>query len=263
MKITALAENQSDGQLKAVHGLSLYIETPEHKILFDLGPDQTLFDNSRTLGIDLSAVDIVIISHGHSDHGGALRQFLKVNQTAKIYVQRKAFCRHYLKILFFRTDIGLDAGLMNHPQIVLTDGDYDIDGRLKLITAKDTSKCRSGANDTLYDENGRDTFQHEQNLVILNDPNVLITGCGHAGIVNIMERVSQYQPKVCIGGYHLFNPTTKKTVPAQLLSEIADELSVYNADFYTCHCTGIAAFRYLSERLDRMSYFSCGSSIDI
>ena len=263
MKITALAENQSDGQLKAVHGLSLYIETPNHKILFDLGPDQTMFDNSRILGADLTAVDTVIISHGHSDHGGALRQFLAINHTAKIYVQRKAFQKHYLKILFFKTDIGIDAELMNHPQIVLTEGDCDIDGELKLITVADTSKCRSGANSTLYDENGKDTFQHEQNLLILGDSNVLITGCGHAGIVNIMERTEQYSPKVCIGGYHLFNPTTKKTVADGLLEEIAAHLSGYDTDYYTCHCTGMKAFRYLSESLDRMSYFSCGSSIEI
>ena len=263
MKITALVENQSGGQLKAVHGLSLYIETHKHKILFDLGPDQTLFENSRTLGIDLTAVDTVIISHGHSDHGGALSQFLKINQTAEIYIQREAFRKYYLKILFFKTYIGLDAALMNHPQIVLTDGDCDIDDELRLITVSDTSRYRSGANDTLYDERGKDTFQHEQNLVILNDPNVLIMGCGHAGIVNIMQRASQYQPKVCVGGYHLFNPTTKRTVPDKLLGGIAEELSGYNADFYTCHCTGTAAFRYLSERLDSMSYFYCGRSIEI
>ncbi|WP_242831347.1 hypothetical protein [Desulfitobacterium dehalogenans] len=53
MKITALVENQTKCELKAKHGLSLYIETQKHKILFDLGPDNTLFDNAKTRGIDL------------------------------------------------------------------------------------------------------------------------------------------------------------------------------------------------------------------
>lgn len=70
MKITALVENKAKYGLKGKHGLSLYIETENHKILFDLGPDNTLFNNARIKGIDLSEIDTVIISHGHMDHGG-------------------------------------------------------------------------------------------------------------------------------------------------------------------------------------------------
>lgn len=91
MNITALVENQSRSGLKAVHGLSLYIETAHHKILFDLGPDETLFENARALGIDLRAVDTVVLSHGHGDHGGALAAFLRLNRDARVYVQRSAF----------------------------------------------------------------------------------------------------------------------------------------------------------------------------
>lgn len=72
MKITALVENETKGELKGKHGLALYIETTKHKILFDLGPDQTLFDHAKVRGMDLGLVDCAIISHGHFDHGGAL-----------------------------------------------------------------------------------------------------------------------------------------------------------------------------------------------
>ena len=91
MKITALVENQSNCELKPVHGLALYIETEKHKLLFDLGPDDTLLKNAEKRGIDLGQVDTVVISHGHFDHGGALAAFLEVNHTARIYVQRRAF----------------------------------------------------------------------------------------------------------------------------------------------------------------------------
>lgn len=107
MKITALVENETKGELKSKHGLSLYIETPKHKILFDVGPDKTLFENAEKRNIDLSRVDTVIISHGHIDHGGALKQFLKINSTAKIYIQRKAFEKHYIKLLFIKWMLGL------------------------------------------------------------------------------------------------------------------------------------------------------------
>ena len=280
MKITTLVENKSGGglrgtkpegfsgfylrkEIKTVHGLSLYIETPNHKLLFDLGPDETLLSNSEALGIDLATIDTVIISHGHYDHGGALSRFLELNQTAKIYVQRKAFERHYARVLLVNVNVGLDAAFVKHPQIVLTDGDFEIDSELRLFTVPDTAKCYSEANDTLYTDEGKDTFSHEQNLIISGDTNVLITGCGHAGIVNIMEKAAQFKPGVCVGGYHVFNPTTKKTVSVQLLDEIAAELSKYDARYYTCHCTGEKAFRYLSERVPDMAYFTCGDVLEV
>lgn len=107
MRITSLVENISNTDLRAKHGLALYIETKQHKILFDLGPDHTLFDNAKRRNIDLSEIDTVIISHGHMDHGGALAQFLNVNSTAKIYIQRSAFYPHYNKVLFLKVPVGL------------------------------------------------------------------------------------------------------------------------------------------------------------
>lgn len=264
MKITALVENKSKCELKAAHGLSLYIETKNHKILFDLGPDNTLFENAEKRGIDLSEIDTVIISHGHSDHGGSLKEFLTVNSKAKIYIQRNAFDPHYSKLLFLKVPIGLDRNLQTNPQIVLIDGDYKIDEDLTLFTVSDTSKCHSPANDVLYDENGKDRFSHEQNLIISENETALIMGCGHAGVVNIMDKAKIYQPTFCIGGFHLFNPISRKTVSSPLLDEISQQLSCYNdTKFYTCHCTGEKAYAYLSGQIKNLSYFSCGDSIEI
>lgn len=83
MRITSLVENTTKSELKTKHGLSLYIETKLHKILFDLGSDSTLFENAMKRNIDISKVDTVIISHGHFDHGGALKKFLDINSLAK------------------------------------------------------------------------------------------------------------------------------------------------------------------------------------
>ena len=264
MKITALVENKSNCELTPVHGLALYIETERHRLLFDLGPDGTLLKNAEKRGIDLGQVDTVIISHGHFDHGGALAAFLEANHTAKIYVQRRAFEKHFSKSLgFVKVPIGLDRKLMEHPQVVLVDGETRIDEELLLFTVSDTGKWRSTANDTLYDENGRDTFAHEQDLIIFGEKNALIMGCGHCGVVNILERAEAYHPQVCVGGYHLIVPVTKRTVPREILDGIAEELKRYDMDFYTCHCTGEEAFRYLSGRVPRMRYLSCGESIEV
>ena len=263
MRITPLVENTTKTELKAKHGLSLYIETNSHKILFDLGPDKTLFENARKRNIDISKIDTVIISHGHIDHGGALEMFLNVNSMAKIYVQREAFEPHYSKTLFLKIPVGIDGKLKTHSQVVLLDGDYKIDDELSLFITDKTYKCYSPVNDVLYENKGKDSFKHEQNLIISENKVALIMGCGHAGFVNIMDKAQKYQPHFCIGGFHLYNPITKKTVPERLLDDIAISLQKYEyIKFYTCHCTGEKAFNYLSNLMDNLNYISCGETVN-
>jgi len=80
------------------HGLCIYIETPNHKILFDLGPNKLFVENALKMNVDISDIDTVIISHGHKDHGGALKYFLEQNKKAKIYIRKEAFEPHYIKV---------------------------------------------------------------------------------------------------------------------------------------------------------------------
>ena len=267
MKITTLVENTSNCTLTPKHGLSLYIETACHKLLFDLGPDgEVLFENARKLHIDLSEVDTVILSHGHADHGGALEYFLTQNHTAKIYVQKGAFAPHY-RVLPGEEPVynGLNPTLAEHPQIVLLEGDCTIDEELSLFTIPASAQeCRSEANAVLYEYDAPDAFLHEQSLILRENRTALIMGCGHTGIVNILKKASAANPAVCIGGYHLMNPTTKRPVSAGLMARIADFLGQYpQITFYTCHCTGPAAFAYLSQRLDHMKYLACGDIIEL
>lgn len=267
MKITVLVENTSNCSLIPKHGLSFYIETKKHKLLFDLGPDgEILFDNAQKLGIDLSVVDTVIISHGHADHGGALEYFLARNHTAKIYIQKRAFAPHY-RVLPAEGPAynGLDARLSEHPQMILLDGSHSIDEELSLfIVPAEAQKLRSEANAVLYENDAPDLFLHEQNLLIHGEHTALIMGCGHTGVINILEKALPADPMLCIGGYHLMNPTTKQVVSPSLLAQLTEALQEYpHIDFYTCHCTGSAAFTYLSQRLKNMHYLACGDRIEL
>ncbi len=125
-------------------------------------------------------------------------------------------------------------------------GDFTIDNELSLFTVNDKSLSYSPMNDVLYDKHGLDGFRHEQNLIISGDKSVLIMGCGHSGVVNIMKTAEQYNPQICIGGFHLTNPVTKKTVSTSLLDNISESLNSYSeTQFYTCHCTGMSVFEYL------------------
>lgn len=263
MRITVLVENEPIGGLQAAHGLSLHIEMENRRLLFDVGPDETLFSNAEKLGIDLSKVDTVIISHGHYDHGGALEAFLSLNHTAKVYIQRKAFLLHESRTVPPYRNIGLDPALMNHPQVILLDGDFIIDDTLSLFNVTDRSLCPSTANSNLYEEGVPDPFGHEQNLLIQAEAPVLLMGCGHTGILNILKKAPM-QPRVCIGGLHLYSPARNQTVSTVLMDEIAAQLAAYSdLRIYTGHCTGQEACRYLSRTLPGLRYLHGGESLTL
>ncbi len=263
MKITTLVENTSNCNLKAVHGLSFYIETENHKILFDLGPDDTLFKNAKKKNIDLTQVDTVVISHGHFDHGGALKRFLDLNKSAKVYIQRSAYEPHFTKALFLKIDIGLDIKTKDDPRVVLLDGDYEIDDELFLFVSRFEDRLKSEANKALYSKDGPDDFKHEQNLLIREHKRVLMTGCAHSGVIGILQ-TSDTRPEYCIGGFHVYNPVNKKTVSDRQLEQLSQLLGAYgDIRFYTCHCTGTKAFEYLRKKHKNIRYISCGDTITI
>ena len=123
MKITALVENTVPEDLAAQlglgkeHGLSLYIEACGHKILFDMGQSGLFARNAAALGVDLAAVDLAVLSHGHYDHGGGLARFLELNSTAPVYLNEHAFEPHYHGAERY---IGLDPALAASPRLHLT-----------------------------------------------------------------------------------------------------------------------------------------------
>ena len=96
IKITVLVEDTENENLPSAHGLSLYIETPENKILFDMGPNELFWENAEFLGIDLNTVDTAVISHGHYDHGGGLSTFLDKNKNGKVYINGEELEEDYL-----------------------------------------------------------------------------------------------------------------------------------------------------------------------
>lgn len=258
MKITALLENTThrDG-LQTEHGLSLYIETDHHKILFDMGQTDLFAHNAELLGIDLSAVDIAILSHGHYDHGGGLAKFLECNDHAPIYIHKDAFLPHYNGTAKY---IGLDTTLVHHPRIRLVSGQLAIDETLTLFDCNERKRPHSfgsgGLTERVGDQFIPDDFRHEQYLLIHEKgKRVLISGCSHKGIIDIAE---WFEPDVLIGGFHFskFSLDKKLTDAAKLLDAIPTH-------YYTCHCTGETQFHFMKERMNHLNYLSCGDSIEL
>lgn len=91
MRIINLVENElGDSGCEAAHGLSFYVETDNHKLLFDSSPSEVVLQNAQKLGVNLATVDTVILSHGHYDHSGGILPFVEINPRAKIYMQQNA-----------------------------------------------------------------------------------------------------------------------------------------------------------------------------
>lgn len=144
------------------------------------------------------------------------------------------------------------------------EGNHKIDDELFLFTISNTTVLTSPLNNVLYDKYGKDIFKHEQNLIISEKKTVLIMGCGHNGIINITNEANKYNPSLCIGGFHLMNPITRRMVSTNYLNKLVTMLQEFNnIKFYTCHCTGLKAFYYLSRRINNIHYLSCGDEMII
>ena len=145
MKITTLLENKTTcDALRCEHGLSLYIETAKHKILFDSGASDAFWENAKALGIDLAQVDIAFLSHAHNDHCGGLLTFLRGNRTAKVYLQKEAFGDYYVVTPTKCAFIGLDPALHEYAdRFVMAEGVTKIDEELTLFSGIRTHELLS------------------------------------------------------------------------------------------------------------------------
>lgn len=274
MIIKVLVENTSISEdLKSEHGLSLYIETGKHKILFDTGVSALFAGNAVKMNIDLSAVDVAVISHGHYDHGGGLKAFLEINSKAKVYLNQKVFEKHYSnRPNGEKKYIGLDAALLPNNRFIFVGENLLIDEELELFSNVIGEKLNPSANQDLFMAVGQsivpDDFSHEQNLIIKEDGNILLAaGCAHRGIVNILEHFQLkkgHLPGHVIGGFHLYNPAANADEDPAVVSEIGVYLKNTGAKFYTCHCTGIESYKRLKTVMgDEMDYLSTGRHIVI
>ena len=263
MKISMLMENTAfaDGFVTE-HGLSLYIETEKHRILFDMGQSNGFVTNAARFGIDLATVDVAVLSHGHYDHGGGLEAFLAVNQHAPVYVSQYAFDQCCTDPERY---IGINVELAQNPRLRFVGEHMTIDEQLELFACNACPRPFVMDSYGLYvvrdDQLIPDHFRHEQYLLIHEQgKRILISGCSHKGILNIMN---WFEPDGLIGGFHFMkiDPTgSEQTV----LDDAVQGLQKYCTQYYTCHCTGLPQYEYLQTRMgDQLRYLAAGQQIDL
>ena len=277
MRIINLIENtQGHTRCACEHGLCFYVETIRHKLLVDTGASGLLMQNAQRLGVDLTKVDTVFLSHGHSDHGGGILPFSKINPDARIYMQASADGAFYSFSTGTERFIGLSEETLQLPQInFLRDesGFKRIDDELSVFwNIKDA--CPSpGSNAFLKikkpGETGafvQDDFRHEQCLVIRQGGrHILFSGCAHHGILNILERFREIygtDPDAVISGFHMMQKSGYSDADIEQIISTALALKKTDTVFYTGHCTGVQPYEAMRKILgDQIRYIHCGDEV--
>ena len=282
MKITALVENtrlEGRNDLTAEKGLSLYIQSGEHKILFDSGISAAFGRNAGQLGIDIREADLMVLSHHHFDHGGGLAHFLKRNPKAQVYLRGIKGGDYYLRLFgIINKYVGLDKSLfeMYPGRFEFIDKFTEIAPGVFILSDIGKRHPRPKGNRMLLVKEGKswrpDPFEHELILAIQEKEGLTVfTGCSHGGILNMVETVSkQFQGipiRAVIGGFHQMSLPMLNTMAGSKVEveDIGQTMLSYSIEkVYTCHCTGLKAYRILKQVMgEKLGYLSTGSSIEV
>ncbi len=261
LKITCLSTmlaNRGVGEW----GYSALVEVDDHKILFDTGRrPETVLQNAEELGIDLSDVQDVFLSHNHGDHTGGIltlrKELKKLNPKAisRVHVGEGIFGKRVNsdnEMISIKKELEADGVeiIVHSNKNELFPGVW-ITGPIKRIH----NERNWSGNGKIETENGivEDNIPEDQSLVIdAQDGLILLSGCGHAGIVNTLEHIrSNINDKniyVAIGGFHLINATDDH------LKWTASKMQDFGVSkIIGAHCTGINALYSLKAlmNLDR------------
>ncbi len=286
LKWTVLSDNRSDdSRLSIEHGLSILLQTTNereqcdaciniaerggtrrsqterHKILLDTGASDVFIRNAEQLGIDLSDVDYVFISHGHSDHAGGLRYFLQHNQKAQVIVSPDAMSGKFFSKRGNLHSITTEWPEIDEDRLVLTDQTCEILEGLHVIAHIPQTHPVPKGNQNLYVQNANgdyihDDFRHEQALYV---DGLLFTGCAHSGLENILA-ACPWPVHSVIGGFHLLDGQET----AGEIKALAQRLKAKypETQFYTSHCTGDNVFEVMKNVMgEQLQTFRCGTII--
>jgi len=276
MKLIVLSDNRKTNEsLESEHGLCIYVETEHYKCLLDTGASEVFIRNAEKSGVDLTDVDYVFISHGHSDHIGGLPAFLNLNKKAKIVLSKNAIQQGFFSERKGIHRINLTTDLSPYTdRLIYVESEIVFRNEIRVFSVRTTKYFLPKANGMLYKDSGNgrvlDDFNHEL-VVSFGINNLLVyTGCAHKGLLNILNSVSLFPAKqigYVIGGFHLVdsNPEQEFETRTEIDSLALELKKKYPQTYFiTGHCTGELVYRQMKERLgDQLSHFYTGYQMSV
>lgn len=258
MKLTILVDNKAKEGLEHEHGLSFLIETEDHRILFDTGKGTALQANAELLGIGLSDLDAVVLSHGHYDHTGGIPYVLTQAPQVPVYCHPAAFRTRFT----VRGEEARPISMVPEVKALLESRSPDL---LHLITEPTTLFSDIGITGAIprieaWENTGGPFFKDIQGTIA--DPIeddmaiwiqttyglVVVVGCCHAGLSNTLRHIRSYRPddaiRAVIGGFHLLEASDER-----LQRTISTLETLSPARIIPCHCTGARQTAALQQSL--------------
>lgn len=247
LKVTILVDNEAGKDLAAEHGLALWIETGEQRILLDTVQNGVLVGNAERLGVDLAKTDALVLSHGHYDHTGGMAAVLKVATGAQVLCHPSAVIPRYRSNGGRLKPLGMPCAAMR-----ALDG---LPGQ-RMRWVQNGLECFPGIGltgsiprTTSYEDTGGafyldpglsrpDPIDDDMALWVRTGRGLVVcVGCCHAGLINTLEQaLRQSQASrlhAVIGGLHLLHADDRRIeTTVNALKAFAPDLIV------PCHCTG-------------------------
>ncbi|WP_297499475.1 MBL fold metallo-hydrolase [Thermococcus sp.] len=266
VKVTVLYENHSGFRkgLLGGHGFSALVEGWGKRVLVDTGMDgRVLLNNMAELDVEPDSIDYVFITHGHYDHTGGLKAFLKArSRPVKVVAHPGIFARR-LALKPRKREIGIPFEKEELEELgahfVLRREPFEFTGGF-MSSGEVERETWDRAVGYLVKEGLRpDPVKDDIALIIdLGESVAVITGCGHSGVINIANHARKLLGKpvrVLIGGLHLIG------AKPETLEDVVKNLDV--GLLFTGHCTGLESFAYLRCRMNHVEPLHVGKSIEL
>jgi 7,8-dihydropterin-6-yl-methyl-4-(beta-D-ribofuranosyl)aminobenzene 5'-phosphate synthase len=263
MKLTVLVDNNTliDRYFYAEPGVSYFIEEEDKRILFDVGYSNVFIKNAQKMNINLLDIDFLVLSHGHLDHTWGLDPLIRLYTEAiieEIDHKKPTLIAHPLTLLTKRLngleEIGStisEEKLSKHFQIGLSKEPVWLTERLVFlgeIERKNDFEAKKPIGKVVKDDLEEDDYLMDDSVLVHKSSRglVIITGCSHAGICNIVE----YAKEICeddrvvdiVGGFHLLAPPEE-----QLQGTLEYMKALQPTEVHACHCTDLNSKIALSK----------------